>query len=296
MWNFHGQKLYVSLYNAWNTVTYLYKHKTIDSKTWTYKLPEASREWTKYDCQIEPDLYQYLEDVGVTSSPVASTLSRFGDPKGKVRSLWETLKQLVLDERENQFIKDLLEIQVGSQQSGAITSLTENVKRQASFVDKMHGHLWICSPGVGGTLRRAIDRYDKFIKLFVLYPGKTLVPTLDIDLVWHTHQCSAVSYEETTRARTGRYINHDDKIGKDKLGHGADETRHLFRTRFGQEYSVCLCWDCEMLTTALEKADEEVNLLVDDLDMAKLARQAGKYVTYYRSEELSRRVEHKMEV
>lgn len=295
MSNFHGQKSYVSLYNPWNTITDLYKHKAIDSKTWSYKPPEASREWTKYECRLEPDLYQYLEDVRATSSPVASTLSRFGDPKEKVGSLWETLKQMVLSERENQFIKDLLDIQVGSRQS-AITSLTENVKRQASFVDKMHGHLWICSPAVGGTMRRAVDRYDKFLKLFVLYPGKTLVPTLDIDLVWHTHQCSAALYEETMRARTGRYINHDDKIGKEKLGHGADETSHLFRTRFGQEYSVCLCWDCEMLTTALEKADEEVDLLVDELDMAKLARQAGKYVSYYRSQELSRRVERKMEV
>jgi hypothetical protein len=202
---------------------------------------------------------------------------------------------MVLSERENQFIKDLLEIRVGLQQL-AISQLTKNVKRQASFVDKMHNHLWICSPAVGGTMCRAIDRYSKFLKLFILYPGKTLVPTLDIDLVWHTHQCSAVSYEETMRARTGRYINHDDKIGKAKLGHGADETRHLFRIRFGQEYSVCLCWDCEMLTTALEKADEGVDLLVDDLDMATLAKQAGKYVDYYRSEELSRRVDRKMDI
>uniref|UniRef100_A0A093V443 Uncharacterized protein n=1 Tax=Talaromyces marneffei PM1 TaxID=1077442 RepID=A0A093V443_TALMA len=238
--------------------------KAINTKTWSYKFPEESREWTKYECQIEPDLYQYLEDVGATSSPVASTLSRFGDPK----------EQMVLSERENQFVKNLVEIQVGLQQE-AILQLTENVKRQASFVDKMHNHLWICSPAVSGTLCRAIDRYNKFLKLFVLHPGKTLVPTLDIDLVWHTHQCSAVSYEETMRTRTGRYVNHDDKIGKEKLGHGANETKHLFRTRFGQEYSVCLCWDCEMLATALEKAEEDVDLLVDDLDMAKLAKQVA---------------------
>lgn len=202
---------------------------------------------------------------------------------------------MVLSERENRFINDVLDIQVGLQQP-AINSLTENVKRQASFVDKMHSHLWICSPAVSGTMRRAIDRYNKFLKLFILYPGKTLVPTLDIDLVWHTHQCSAVLYEGTMRAKTGRYINHDDKIGKEKLGHGTDETRHLFRTRFGQEYSVCLCWDCEMLTTALEKADEEVDLLADDFDLAKLAKHVGEYVSYYRSEELSRRVQRRMEV
>lgn len=114
----------------------LYKHKAIDTTTWNYKLPEASWEWARHECQIEPDLYQYLESVGATYSPIASTLSCFGDPKEQVGSLWHTLNQLVLSERENQFIKGVLEIQVGLQQS-TITSLTENVKRQASFVDKM---------------------------------------------------------------------------------------------------------------------------------------------------------------
>lgn len=287
--------MYVSVYNLQIILADLFQHKAIDTKTWSYKLPEASGEWTKYECQIEPDLYQYLVDVGATSSPVASTLSHFGEPIKQVKSLWETLKQRFISERETQFIKGVLEVQVGSQQL-AVVSLAENVKRQASFVDKMHDQLWICSPAVGGTMRRAIDRYNKFLKLFVLYPDKTLVPTLDIDLVWHTHQCSAVSYEETMRARTGRYINHDDRIGEEKLGHGADETRHLFRTRFGQEYSVCLCWDCEMLTTAMEKADEEGDLLVDDCDMAKIAKQVGKYVGYFRSEELSRRADRNMKV
>lgn len=51
-----------------------------------------------------------------------------------------------------------------------------------------------------------------------------------------------------------------------------------------------------MLTTALEKADEEVDLVVEDLDLNKLAKQVGEYVRYYRAEELSRRVDRKMEV
>ncbi|OKL57187.1 hypothetical protein UA08_07335 [Talaromyces atroroseus] len=273
-------------------------HEAINTRTWTYELPKASREWTKYECQIEPDLFHYLVEIGATpTSPVAQTLSRFGEPKGQqAGSLWTTLKQIVLGERDNQFIKNLVQIQMDIQLPARV-SMVENVKRQASFVDKMHSHLWIRSPAVGGTLRRAIDRYSKFLKLFQLYPDKMLVPTLDIDLVWHTHQCSAVLYEEYMRATTGRYINHDDKIDKKALGHGADETQHLFRTRFGHEYSVCLCWDCEMLTTALEKVDEKDETgLLDDLDMADFTEKVGQYVSYYRSEELRRRADLRIDI
>ena len=74
--------------------------------------------------------------------------------------------------------------------------------RQATFVDKMNNHLWIRSPALEGTLRRAIDRYSKFLILLkrkapplgadgsgtTMVPGPIIVPTLDIDLVWHTHQ------------------------------------------------------------------------------------------------------------
>ncbi|KAJ4291339.1 hypothetical protein N0V88_006347 [Collariella sp. IMI 366227] len=69
--------------------------------------------------------------------------------------------------------------------------LAENVVRQAGFVDKMHRQLWIRSPGCEGTLRRAGERYEAFLDLFRTFPGEMLVPTLDIDLVWHTHQLSA---------------------------------------------------------------------------------------------------------
>lgn len=69
----------------------------------------------------------------------------------------------------------------------------------------MNGQLWIRSPALSGTLRRATDRYAKFLHLLkrkapplgedgsgkTIVLGAIIVPTLDIDLVWHTHQCSA---------------------------------------------------------------------------------------------------------
>ena len=41
---------------------------------------------------------------------------------------------------------------------------------------------------------RAITRYGQFLDLARKDPGATLVPTLDIDLIWHVHMLSPRDY------------------------------------------------------------------------------------------------------
>lgn len=38
-------------------------------------------------------------------------------------------------------------------------------------------------------------------------PGDFFVPTLDIDLAWHTHQLTAVTYKRDCMTYIGRYID-----------------------------------------------------------------------------------------
>lgn len=177
--------------------------------------------------------------------------------------------------------------QEASRHAAQAKLLVANVQRQASFVDKMHRHLWLRSPPAAGTLRRAIDRYDGFLQLFKLHPWCTLVPTLDVDLAWHTHQLSPLQYIAAVEARAGRFINHDDKIVQGRLNVGMDKTKELFQERFGERYNVCLCWDCEALVDALEKADEDD--VLDTGDMQTWVQEAQKEVEYYRTVELARR-------
>ncbi|KAM0216396.1 hypothetical protein ACHAQD_007858 [Fusarium lateritium] len=175
-----------------------------------------------------------------------------------------------------------------------VKQLVDNVERQRVFVQKMNAHLWIRSPALQGTLSRAVERYDKYLQLFKLYPGKMLVPTLDIDLVWHTSQLSPAAYKASMEARCGRFINHDDKIAKPKLVVGNDETQSLYRIRFGLEYSVCLCWECQAVTSAVEDSDK-----YGDLEEVRpggfaesLADRILEDVEYYRSVESARRRNH----
>jgi len=166
--------------------------------------------------------------------------------------------------------------------------LAAAVQRQASFVQKMDAQLWIRSPALCGTLRRAQDRYNRFLKLFKLYPGTMLVPTLDIDLVWHTHQLSPSRYVDATVDIAGRFLDHDDKLEKSTLDEGIDKTKTLFRIRFGKEYAVCTCWDCEALLDAVERRDEERDG-ESSSELKLAAEEVADSVMFYRAVEVARR-------
>lgn len=158
------------------------------------------------------------------------------------------------------------------------------ILRQGEFVEKMGGLLWIRSPALQGTLARGISRYEKFFQLLAAFPEKVIVPTLDIDLVWHTHQCSPSGYFAYTQALTGRFINHDDSIAKGDLKKALQGTKELFQLRFGEEYSRCLCWDCEAVLSAVEEA-----LQMEAGQEEKLARRVTVDVAYFRAVEMARR-------
>ncbi|CAM1505283.1 Fc.00g109200.m01.CDS01 [Cosmosporella sp. VM-42] len=232
-------------------------HKCIDASTWVYCLPEESRIWVNENAQMEPDLFKFLIKAGRNSSVIKSICTQ----------------------------DDIFAAKVATEKVQA-QALVGNVRRQEIFVDKMHAHLWIRSPMVLGTLQRAGTRYENFLELFRLHPRKTLVPTLDIDLVWHTHQLSANDYITSMRTRCGRFINHDDKIGQTTLSDGMTETQELFQVHFGQEYSVCLCWDCEAVTSALEACEDA---LLNDAEYHDLVERVQKDLQYHRAAELARR-------
>ncbi|KAF3481518.1 uncharacterized protein GIQ15_04277 [Arthroderma uncinatum] len=239
-------------------------HKAIDSENCLYKPAEHDRLELPSDSLSDLDLFQHLVELGRAEDKARATLSRDSPQPSQVTA----------SGNEPPWVK-----------SG---TLRENVERQASFVDKMHAQLWIRSPAVEGTLRRAVDRYEKFLWLFKHYPLTTLVPTLDIDLVWHTHLCSPEHYRHSMVARTGRFINHADTISKEVLSHGIDKTAEFFLVRFGQEYDVCKCWDCEAIALAIEErvdcdTDRKMPLEASIEDIVHL-------VQGYRAMELERRL------
>ncbi|KAK8240968.1 hypothetical protein IWZ00DRAFT_52498 [Phyllosticta capitalensis] len=150
---------------------------------------------------------------------------------------------------------------------GSLSLLLPAISRQEAFWDKMGCQNWVHSPAAARTLSLAVRRYHRFLLLFARHPPDTvLVPTLHIDIAWHTALCSPARYDAATRAFAGRFINHDDSIEAAVLGDGWRDTQELYRLEFGEDYDHCLCWWCEVWWEEKERAAaaDEGNVGDDD--------------------------------
>ncbi|KAL4746507.1 hypothetical protein BDW72DRAFT_184759, partial [Aspergillus terricola var. indicus] len=256
-------------------------HAAIDSNSWRYTLPKEHRDWLLRTHNIHEDLAKTLSEKASQPGLIQDLLHAFYEPKARFESTETShLAQTLRKARQTQDLN---------------SPLVKNVERQCVFVDKMHAHRWIRSPAVDGTLRRAIDRYDNFLHLFRLYQYEFFVPTLDIDLVWHTHQCSAARYRKFVAERAGRFINHEDNIGRETLDSGFTSAEQRYRLKYGKKYQVCLCWSCEAILSAVEELDEDV---LDDPDpqIEDLATDVERKVHYYREVEIARRLGREMPI
>lgn len=121
------------------------------------------------------------------------------------------------------------------------------VVRQCSFIEKMHSIDWIHSPAATSTMARLIQKYTRYMYIIASHPNKTAVPTLDVDLAWHTHQLSPPSYYAYTVSTTERFINHDDKIEETALSTAFEWTSKTYQKMYNQLYSECTCWYCEAI-------------------------------------------------
>jgi hypothetical protein len=89
----------------------------------------------------------------------------------------------------------------------------------------------------------AISRYRKFLLLMRkkdTITGKhiPLVPTLDIDLAWHTHQLFPHAYHDWCLQHIGRKINHDDTFGKGTIRDGLRSTSLAWLDEYGESYTT----------------------------------------------------------
>ena len=87
----------------------------------------------------------------------------------------------------------------------------------------------------------AIVNYRRFLYLTFLYPDVSLVPTLEIDTVWHHHVLRTKQYAADMHHLLGQFLHHDPTFGTK----GAEDnqrwqsafqvTKSLFQEHFGAE-------------------------------------------------------------
>ncbi|CAK7221297.1 hypothetical protein SCUCBS95973_004446 [Sporothrix curviconia] len=145
--------------------------------------------------------------------------------------------------------------------------LTGAVLRQGIFIDKMHQLDWLHSPAARSTMERVVVKYQRFLGMIADHPLRMCVPTLDVDLGWHTHQLQPPAYYHTSLRRTGvmstrlgassissvtggKFIDHDDKLDEDQLHLAFEYTSKIYQEKYGEIYSECTCWYCEAVRAA----------------------------------------------
>lgn len=118
------------------------------------------------------------------------------------------------------------------------------VIRQGTFIEKMHGIDWLHSPALPSTMGRLLIKYERFVDLMAdrLHMA---VPTLDVDLAWHTHQLHPLGYMNFTIQHTKQFIDHDDKVAETALNDGFAWTSKTYQKLYSEPYSTCTCWYCE---------------------------------------------------
>lgn len=73
-----------------------------------------------------------------------------------------------------------------------------------------------------------------------------MVPTIDVDLFWHSHQLSPALYERFCFQTTSRYIDHNDKISTNVLDIAFEATCEHYWNGYQEDYGGCFCWACEV--------------------------------------------------
>ncbi|KFG81979.1 hypothetical protein MANI_005892 [Metarhizium anisopliae] len=121
------------------------------------------------------------------------------------------------------------------------------VGRQFDFSEKMYSLNWLRCPFARETLERCALEYQHFFKLIADNTELAIMPTLHVDLVWHTHQLSPASYRAYCDEVAGTFINHDDTPSPDDLAVAVSSSRAIPYPELEPQYATltCYCWFCE---------------------------------------------------
>ncbi|WVN90847.1 uncharacterized protein L203_106090 [Cryptococcus depauperatus CBS 7841] len=122
-----------------------------------------------------------------------------------------------------------------------IEDIAQGVERQSKFVVNMHNIRWLDKSHWDqvGTMELQIGIVLYHAWLDLAYSTSLqcfLVPRLDIDLAWHSHQLHGARYKDDTVQLLGQFLGHDDTVGDGKLESGLKQTGELWKAKFGYDY------------------------------------------------------------
>lgn len=113
--------------------------------------------------------------------------------------------------------------------------------RQRNAIDQLNLRPIVAELIDEGTFTREeafiVEReYRRFLQLRVLYPGKLIVPTNEVDKFWHTHILDTEKYRKDCGLVFETYQDHDPhlKNGTPEHERGVKNREELYRLAFGE--------------------------------------------------------------
>ncbi|KAF5311814.1 hypothetical protein D9619_003591 [Psilocybe cf. subviscida] len=166
-----------------------------------------------------------MEEIGyarAVSDNIRETLGRPGTTDGD-RFGWKlsNVKEALLgDVPENDSLHKWLSYVLSAYTHFGKASI--DLKAAGRFVRSMHEILWAgpgsSFPGKEQALMEAVASYERYFALTKAH-AHGLVPTLDVDLAFHTHQLAGPLYADDCFSILGRFLNHDDTESNPETQH-----------------------------------------------------------------------------
>ena len=130
-------------------------------------------------------------------------------------------------------------------------SIADAIASQASFV----GRILALGPKIVNDewIDNAVTRYAQFLELAKLHPNKTIVPTLDVDLIWHAHMLTPLDYRDDCINMLGKVLSHDAQMGEGEIATAFEQTKE----RWHQAYGTPMVWREQQKTADKKKNDAD---------------------------------------
>jgi hypothetical protein len=117
--------------------------------------------------------------------------------------------------------------------------LLSSTERQATFLWQVSGERFEDI----SFLNEGVENYYRFLTLKAKAKQMVLVPTYQVDMMWHTHILSSLSlYNKDCTAIIGSTFHHDDSLNDRSEGGVLDTsyrtTKELWRKEYGEDYVV----------------------------------------------------------
>lgn len=126
-----------------------------------------------------------------------------------------------------------------------IPDLATLVLQEEPFLNKINGLNILGLLKHESAVANALKRYTKYWEILSKFDC-TLVPTIDIDLVWHTHKLLFHSYYDwlVAKDKRKRLLDASGPADRHHTDANFEETAVFYRQYFHQDYTFCPCRFC----------------------------------------------------